>query len=142
MKFSLLALTGALLGSAFAAEQAVVKNGCKETIYVQSFPYDGSAPGKLVTLTTGQTYTENRRSTGSVRRPQAQLFRRAIPVDFLLTLLRVQTIKIDTSKTLSKPLFFGYSSTTSPNYAYCEFLFLSRGGLPLLTFDLPDEFSS
>lgn len=66
MKFTLLAITSTLLGSALAAEKAVVQNGCRETIYVQSYPQDGSAPGELATLKTGETYTEDRLDSGSV----------------------------------------------------------------------------
>ncbi|UZP39333.1 hypothetical protein NXS19_007149 [Fusarium pseudograminearum] len=48
------------------------------------------------TIYPGQKFAENMRSTGS-------------------------TVKIATSRTLTKPLFFGYSSTSKPNYVYYEF---------------------
>lgn len=64
MKTSLLAL-GALLGLA-SAQNAVVHNHCSNTIYVQSFPYDGSAPGPLTTVKEGQTFSEKFRPSGSV----------------------------------------------------------------------------
>jgi hypothetical protein len=32
-----------------------------------------------------------------------------------------QTIKIAKTKTLDKPLFFGYSFSSNPDYAYCEY---------------------
>ncbi|KAI1029165.1 hypothetical protein LB503_013340 [Fusarium chuoi] len=96
MKFSILTALTAIVGSAAAANQAVVKNDCSGTIYVQSWPYNGGAPGPLVALKPGKTFSENLRSTGS-------------------------TVKIATTKTLSNPLFFGYSSTSKPNYVYYEF---------------------
>ncbi|KAF5708831.1 hypothetical protein FGLOB1_6200 [Fusarium globosum] len=96
MKFSIITALTAIVGSAAAANQAVVKNDCSGTIYVQSWPYNGGAPGPLVALKPGKTFSENLRSTGS-------------------------TVKIATTKTLSNPLFFGYSSTSKPNYVYYEF---------------------
>lgn len=36
----------------------------------------------------------------------------------------IQTVKIATSRTLTKPLFFGYSSTSKPNYVYCKYIAL------------------
>jgi hypothetical protein len=39
-----------------------------------------------------------------------------------------QTVKIATSRTLTKPLFFGYSSTSKPNYVYCKYIII-----PILT---------
>ncbi|EWY92054.1 hypothetical protein FOYG_08957 [Fusarium oxysporum NRRL 32931] len=95
MKFSILTALTAIVGSAAAANQAVVTNDCSGTIYVQSWPYNGGAPGPLVTLKPGQKFSENLRSTGS-------------------------TVKIATTKTLTNPLFFGYSSTSKPNYVYCK----------------------
>ncbi|KAI3394353.1 hypothetical protein diail_2863 [Diaporthe ilicicola] len=98
MKFSA-ALTGAaaLLATGVSAQNAVVKNNCATTIYVQSFPQDGSAPGPLTTLTTGQSFTEGLRATGS-------------------------TVKIAKTKTLTTPLFFGYSfSPNNGDYTYYEF---------------------
>lgn len=32
----------------------------------------------------------------------------------------MQTVKIAKTKTLDKPLFFGYSFSSNPDYAYCE----------------------
>lgn len=69
MKFSILTALTAIVGSAAAANQAVVKNDCSGTIYVQSWPYNGGAPGPLVALKPGKTFSENLRSTGSVRIP-------------------------------------------------------------------------
>ncbi|KAL6863318.1 hypothetical protein ACO1O0_003566 [Amphichorda felina] len=95
MKFTILAALGAILGTAAAVDQAIVINDCDKPIYVQSFPYDGSAPGALTTVQPGKRFTETQRATGS-------------------------TVKIATTKTLSNPLFFGYSSTAEPNYVYYE----------------------
>ncbi|KAJ5819841.1 hypothetical protein N7474_005432 [Penicillium riverlandense] len=94
MKTSLITF-GAFLGLV-SAQHAVVNNHCASTVYVQSFPYDGSAPGPLTTLLPGGNFTEKFRPSGS-------------------------TVKIGKAKTLAKPLFFGYSLTSSPNYAYYEF---------------------
>ncbi|KAF2995136.1 hypothetical protein E8E14_002401 [Neopestalotiopsis sp. 37M] len=84
-----LAATGAL------AQQAVVKNNCQTNIYVQSFPFDGSAAGTLTTVTPGQSYAEDFKTAGS-------------------------TVKVAKTKTLDSPLFFGYSFSTGPDYAYYE----------------------
>lgn len=65
MKTSLIAL-GALLGLA-SAQNAVVNNHCATTVYIQSFPYDGSAPGPLTTVAKGGTFSEKFRKSGSVR---------------------------------------------------------------------------
>ncbi|KAF7543282.1 hypothetical protein G7046_g10030 [Stylonectria norvegica] len=95
MKLSVLsALTAAL--SAAAANQAVVYNDCTTVIYVQSYPYNGGAPGPLTTLKPGQKFSEDLRASGS-------------------------SVKIGITKSLTEPLFFGYSSTSSPNYIYYEF---------------------
>ncbi|CAH0055213.1 unnamed protein product [Clonostachys solani] len=94
MKVSIVAFA-ALCGLA-SAQNAVVINSCSENVYVQSFPYDGSAAGPLTTLGPGQTFSENLRASGS-------------------------TVKIAKTKTLNGPLFFGYSLTSNPNYAYYEF---------------------
>ncbi|KAJ5204995.1 uncharacterized protein N7498_005874 [Penicillium cinerascens] len=95
MKTSLIAF-GALLGLA-SAQNAVVHNHCDTTVYIQSFPYDGSAPGPLTTLSKGETFSEKFRPSGS-------------------------TVKIAKTKTLDTPLFFGYSFSTKPkpDYAYYE----------------------
>ncbi|KAF4470502.1 hypothetical protein FALBO_2595 [Fusarium albosuccineum] len=96
MKFTVAAALTTLLGSAAAANQAIVINDCTTPIYVQSYPYDNGAPGPLTTVKPGQRFSENLRSSGS-------------------------TVKIATTKTLTKPLFFGYSSTSKPDYVYYEF---------------------
>ncbi|CAM1506031.1 Fc.00g056720.m01.CDS01 [Cosmosporella sp. VM-42] len=95
MKFSILTALAAVLGNAAAANQAVVINDCSTAIYVQSYPYNGGAAGPLTTVKPGQRFSEDMRASGS-------------------------TVKIATTKTLTKPLFFGYSSTSSPNYVYYE----------------------
>ncbi|KAH7166515.1 hypothetical protein EDB81DRAFT_782369 [Dactylonectria macrodidyma] len=96
MKFSVLTTLTALLGSAAAANKAIVINDCSTAIYVQSVPYNGGAPGPLTTVKPGQRFTEDLRASGS-------------------------TVKIATTKTLTNPLFFGYSSTAKPDYVYYEF---------------------
>jgi hypothetical protein len=95
MKFSILSSVTALLGVA-TAQNAVVINNCPNSIYVQSVPYNGGAPGPLTTVAPGKQFSENLRASGS-------------------------SVKIGTQKTLEKPLLFGYSLTNSPNYAYYEF---------------------
>jgi hypothetical protein len=65
MKTSLITL-GAFLGLV-SAQNAVVHNHCADTVYVQSFPYDGSAPGPLTTVPKGKTFSEKLRTAGSVR---------------------------------------------------------------------------
>ncbi|KAG5950229.1 hypothetical protein E4U53_005357 [Claviceps sorghi] len=84
MKASIVA-AAAMLGAA-SAQKAIVHNGCKSPIYVQSFPDNNDKPGELKTLHTGEEYSEALLSSGS-------------------------TIKIGTTKTLTDPLplFFGYS---------------------------------
>ena len=67
MKFSATALTAALVATGASAQQAIVKNNCQTTVFVQSFPYDGSAAGPLTTLAPGKTFTEDLRQSGSVR---------------------------------------------------------------------------
>ncbi|RYP77893.1 hypothetical protein DL769_003304 [Monosporascus sp. CRB-8-3] len=95
MKFSAI-VTGITLAAAGAsAQRAVVKNSCDSTIYVQSFPFDGSAPGTLTTVAPGKSFSEEFRKSGS-------------------------TVKIGKSKTLGAPLFFGYSFSKNPDYAYYE----------------------
>ncbi len=64
---SFTALSTALLAAGASAQQAIVRNNCQSTVYVQSFPYDGSAAGPLTTLTPGQTFSESFRQVGSVR---------------------------------------------------------------------------
>lgn len=67
MKFSILTALTTLLGSAAAANQAIVINDCSNAIYVQSYPYNGGTPGPLTTVKPGQRFSESLRSTGSVR---------------------------------------------------------------------------
>ncbi|OQE26364.1 hypothetical protein PENSTE_c005G07343 [Penicillium steckii] len=93
MKVSLVALS-AFLGLV-SAQNAVVHNHCASSVYVQSFPYDGSAPGPLTTVPKGGTFSEKFKKSGS-------------------------TVKIAKTKTLDKPLFFGYSFSSKPDYAYYE----------------------
>ncbi|KAI1811334.1 hypothetical protein GGS20DRAFT_115442 [Poronia punctata] len=95
MKFSVATASIALAASGVASQQVVVSNGCKSTAYVQSFPYDGSSAGALTTVTTGKTFSEKFRPSGS-------------------------TVKIATTKTLNSPLFLGYSFSSNPDYVYYE----------------------
>ena len=67
MKFFATALTAALAATGASAQHAVVKNNCQTTVYVQSFPYDGSAAGPLTTVAPGQSFSEDLRQSGSVR---------------------------------------------------------------------------
>ncbi len=60
-------MSAALVATGALAQQAVVKNNCQSTVYVQSYPYDGSAAGPLTTLTPGQSFSEDFRQSGSVR---------------------------------------------------------------------------
>ena len=64
MKASLIAFS-AVLGLA-SAQNAIVNNDCSTTVYVQSFPYDGSTPGPLTTVLSGGTFSEKFRTSGSV----------------------------------------------------------------------------
>ncbi|KAI2630859.1 hypothetical protein GGR54DRAFT_174013 [Hypoxylon sp. NC1633] len=95
MKFFATIIYATLVVTGASAQQAIVTNGCAAPIYVESFPYDGSTPGTLTTLAPGESFREDFRPSGS-------------------------TIKIDTTKALANPLFFGYSSSTTPDYAYYE----------------------
>lgn len=70
MKFTI-ATIAALAGAVAAAPQgdpnsAVVINNCTQTIYVQSFPYDGSAAGPLFAVKNGERFAEGFRASGSV----------------------------------------------------------------------------
>ncbi|KAK8087425.1 hypothetical protein PG994_002399 [Apiospora phragmitis] len=101
MQYStIFAAATALFASAATAQNtgfADVKNNCDFPVYVQSFPFDGSAPGPLTTLAkNGGSFAEKFRTAGS-------------------------TVKIATTKTLDGPLFFGYSFSNNPDYAYYEF---------------------
>lgn len=88
--------TAALVATGVSAQKAVVHNNCDSTVYVQSYPYDGSAPGGLTTVEKGQAFSEDFRPSGS-------------------------TVKVSLMKTLDSPLFFGYSFSANPDYAYCKF---------------------
>ncbi|KAI0837412.1 hypothetical protein F5Y06DRAFT_89079 [Hypoxylon sp. FL0890] len=120
MKFFTAIMGAALAATGVSAQQAIVKNNCQETIYVQSFPYDGSTAGPLTTLNHGDTFSEAFRPSGS-------------------------TIKLATTKTLTSPLFFGYSFSTNPDYAYCKCTSVSTviriRGIQANIFS-PDEFST
>lgn len=70
MKFFETIVGAALLASGVSAQKATVTNNCHATVFVQSFPYDGSAAGPLTTLTTGKTFSEDFHKSGSVRPPQ------------------------------------------------------------------------
>ncbi|RWA12702.1 hypothetical protein EKO27_g2428 [Xylaria grammica] len=95
MQFFATLMGAALVASGVSAQKAVVKNGCKSTVYVQSFPYDGSSASTLTTVAAGKSFSENFKTSGS-------------------------TVKVATTKTLTNPLFFGYSFTSNPDYAYYE----------------------
>ncbi|KAI8960070.1 hypothetical protein F5Y11DRAFT_282857 [Daldinia sp. FL1419] len=95
MKFFATVMGAALVASGVSAQKAIVNNNCASTVYVQSYPYDGSSAGSLQTVKTGETFSEDFHPSGS-------------------------TIKIATTKTLSSPLFFGYSFSSNPDYAYYE----------------------
>ncbi|KAL7623743.1 hypothetical protein AAE478_005296 [Parahypoxylon ruwenzoriense] len=121
MKFFATIVGAALVATGVSAQQAIVKNNCQSTIFVQSFPYDGSTAGTLTTLAPGATFREDFRPSGS-------------------------TVKIATTRTLSSPLFFGYSFTSNPDYAYCECTSVSTliqiRGFQANTSFSPDEFST
>lgn len=69
MKFFATIMGAALVATGVSAQQAVVKNNCASPIYVQSFPYDGSATGPLTTVAPGQSFSEDFRKSGSVSAP-------------------------------------------------------------------------
>ncbi|KAI1660777.1 hypothetical protein F4813DRAFT_348294 [Daldinia decipiens] len=96
MKFSAAIMGAALVATGVSAGKAIVKNNCPEAVFVQSYPFDGSAAGSLTTVNPGESFSEDFRPSGS-------------------------TVKIATTKTLSSPLFFGYSFSSNPDYAYYEF---------------------
>ncbi|KAL4724555.1 hypothetical protein ACLX1H_007996 [Fusarium chlamydosporum] len=87
MKFTAFTALAAIFGTAAAANKAVVINDCTNTIYVQSFPFNGP----LTALKPGQRFSEDLRASGS-------------------------TVKIADTRTLTKPLFFGYSSDANNVY--------------------------
>jgi hypothetical protein len=92
MKVSMFAVAS-FLGLA-SAQNAVVVNSCSVPIYVQSFPYNGGQ-GTLTTVQPGKSFSEKFRAAGS-------------------------TVKVAKTKTLDKPLFFGYSFSSNPDYVYYE----------------------
>lgn len=65
MKASILSIA-ATIGLA-SAQYAYVENHCKETVYVESFPYDNHAPGVLYTVKPGEVFKEAFRYYGTVR---------------------------------------------------------------------------
>ncbi len=65
MKASILSIA-ATVGLA-SAQYAYVENHCKETVYVESFPYDNHAPGVLYTVKPGEVFKEAFRYYGTVR---------------------------------------------------------------------------
>lgn len=100
-----------------AGQNAIVRNNCKNPAvrlskggqcsflqhkicaktqiqYVQSVPYDGSAPGPEVTINPGGSFSEAYRASGS-------------------------TIKMGTLPALRAPLNFGYSRSDNPSQVYC-----------------------
>lgn len=83
------------LAAAVSGQRAVVTNNCDATVFIQSWPFDGSATGPLTTVRKGQTFSEDLRRSGS-------------------------TIKISKAKNLDQPLFLGYSFSKNPDYAYYE----------------------
>lgn len=99
MQYSTIFAAAATLVASVSAQDAGfadVKNNCDFPVYVQSFPFDGSAPGALTSVPKGGSFAEKFRPAGS-------------------------TVKIATTKTLNGPLFFGYSFSSNPDYAYYEF---------------------
>ncbi|KAG5914391.1 hypothetical protein E4U42_000515 [Claviceps africana] len=104
MKASIVAAAAAMVGAA-SAQYANVISTCHANIYAQSFPAGGGAPGEQKLLSTGQTFFEPLRDTGS-------------------------TIKIAKDAALSGPLFFGYSFNDAKSIVYYEFS--SEWGNPFL----------
>ena len=94
MKCSVIATAAALVAVAHAGK-AIVINNCDETVYVQSFPFSGGR-GAQTALQKGQTWSEDMIAAGS-------------------------TVKLAKTRDLASPLFFGYSSSKNPDYAYYEF---------------------
>jgi hypothetical protein len=75
MKFSNTIIGSMLAATGVSAQQSIVKNNCQSTVvYVQSFPYDGSAPGTLTAVAPGQYFSEAFRSSGSVIFNYASLY--------------------------------------------------------------------
>ncbi|KAL8409754.1 hypothetical protein RB594_008001 [Gaeumannomyces avenae] len=94
MKFSVIAAAASLVAVG-SCGKAIVKNNCDATVFVQSFPFSGGQ-GAQTALKKGDTWSEDMIAAGS-------------------------TVKIAKTRTLSDPLFFGYSSSKNPDYAYYEF---------------------
>ena len=102
MKIKITTTLIALLSSTtlISAQFAHVLNNCTFPVYVQSVPYDSHLPiGALTQLPTKGLYTEPYSQTGN---PNGA------------------TIKMGTQSALAHPLFFGYSTSTSPNDVYYE----------------------
>ncbi|KAJ5200668.1 hypothetical protein N7472_005872 [Penicillium cf. griseofulvum] len=116
MKASLITF-GALLGLV-SAQNAIVNNHCDTSVRSLTM---AAPPGPLTTVPKGGTFSETFRKSGSVR--YAIFF----SLRAILYIVRetdgrrnVQTVKIAKTKTLDKPLFFGYSFSSNPDYAYYE----------------------
>ncbi|KAH9896168.1 hypothetical protein F4778DRAFT_745349 [Xylariomycetidae sp. FL2044] len=95
MKFLSTLMGVALIATGVSAQQAVVTNNCTSTVYVQSFPQDGSAAGALTTLAPGGRFAEDFVVAGS-------------------------TVKVALDKLFTGPLFFGYSFSVDSSIAYYE----------------------
>ncbi|CAG8900833.1 unnamed protein product [Penicillium salamii] len=97
MKLSMITLS-ALLGLV-SAQNAVVKNHCAHP-YMCNRSLLMAAP--LAPSPPSQRVEHSQRNSENLGR------------------LNEQTVKISKTKTLSTPLFFGYSFSTNPDYAYCN----------------------
>ena len=69
MKFFAAIMGAAIVATGVSAQRAIVKNNCQSTVYVQSFPYDNSGDGPLTTVAPGGNFTEDFKTSGSVRTP-------------------------------------------------------------------------
>ncbi|KAM3535453.1 hypothetical protein MY4038_001325 [Beauveria bassiana] len=95
MKASIFSIAAAV-GLA-SAQFAFVENHCDKTIWVQSFPYDGSAPGEPSAIEPGKpAWNEPFRPGGS-------------------------TVKISNYRNFGNALQYGYSFSSNPDTAYYEF---------------------
>ncbi|OAA47484.1 16 kDa allergen [Beauveria brongniartii RCEF 3172] len=94
MKASIFSIAAAV-GLA-SAQYAFVENHCDKTVWVQSYPYDGQAPGAASAVEPGKSWQEPFRYQGS-------------------------TVKISKSRNFDDALQYGYSFTSNPNLAYYEF---------------------
>ena len=56
----------AIMAGLVSADNAVVRNSCSSSIYVQSFPYNGNDAGPLTTVKPGESFSEKFVSSGSV----------------------------------------------------------------------------